>query len=89
MKKAKRILALAGVFLLIGMYAATLFLALFGSESTQGWLMASIVMTVIVPVLLYAMRLIARLFSGRHEEEAFDKAEKEKAGGHDGSRDKT
>lgn len=77
MNKVKRILALIGAILLVCMYAATLLLAVFGNENTQGWLMASLVMTVIIPVLLYAMRLFARIFSGKSSKEAFDKSEKE------------
>ncbi len=77
MKKLKRILALLGAILLIVMYAATMLLAIFGNENTQGWLMASIVLTVIVPVLLYAVRLAARIFSGRSQEDAYRKAETE------------
>lgn len=76
MKKPKRILAFAGAVLLIFMYAATMLLAIFGNENTQGWLMASIVLTVIVPVLLYAIRLVARVFSGKNQEDAFRNAEK-------------
>lgn len=77
MKKAKRILALTGAVLLVFMYAATMLLAIFGSENTKGWLMASIVMTVIIPVLIYAMILVARVFSGKNQDEAYRKAEDE------------
>jgi Na+-transporting methylmalonyl-CoA/oxaloacetate decarboxylase gamma subunit len=39
--------------------------------------MASIVMTVLIPVLLYAIQLVARVFSGKNQKEAFRKAEAE------------
>lgn len=77
MKKLKRAAALAGAAALIFLYVVTCLLAIFGSEDTKGWLMASIVMTVLIPVLLYAIRLVARVFSGKNQDEAFRKAEKE------------
>ena len=44
MKKLRRVLALIGAILLIGMYLATMLLAIFGNADSKGWLMASIVM---------------------------------------------
>lgn len=77
MKKLRRVLALIGAILLAGMYLATMLLAMFGNADSKGWLMASIVMTVLIPVLLYAIQLIARVFSGKNQKEAFRKAEAE------------
>ena len=74
MKKLRRVLALIGAILLAGMYLATMLLAMFGNADSKGWLMASIVMTVLIPVLLYAIQLIARVFSGKNQKEAFRKA---------------
>ena len=71
MKKLRRVLALIGAILLIGMYLATMLLAIFGNADSKGWLMASIVMTVLIPVLLYAIQLVARVFSGKNQKEAF------------------
>ena len=51
MKKLRRVLALVGAILLIGMY--------------------------LIPVLLYAIQLVARVFSGKNQKEAFRKAEAE------------
>ncbi len=77
MKKLRRVLALIGAILLAGMYLATMLLAMFGNADSKGWLMASIVMTVLIPVLLYAIQLIAKVFSGKNQKEAFRKAEAE------------
>lgn len=77
MKKLRRVLALIGAILLVGMYLATMLLAMFGNADSKGWLMASIVMTVLIPVLLYAIQLIAKVFSGKNQKEAFRKAEAE------------
>lgn len=51
--KAKRIMALIGIIILVGLYITTLLLAVFGNESTHSWFMASIAATVIVPIMLW------------------------------------
>lgn len=63
MKKLKRILALIGAVLLFSMYGITLVLALIGSDYALELLKASIVSTVLLPVLLYAYILVYRLLS--------------------------
>lgn len=65
MQKLKRILALAGAILLAGMYIITLILGLTASPDTKGMLMASIACTVIIPCLLYAFMLVARVLDNR------------------------
>ncbi|MCD7813809.1 MAG: hypothetical protein LUH20_07135 [Lachnospiraceae bacterium] len=78
MQKFKRIAAMIGVIFLIGMYVVTLILGLTASPATQNMLMASIVCTVVIPVLLYAMMLIARVLGDSKEEPpAGKKADKE------------
>lgn len=61
MKKAKRILALAGVIILVGLYISTIFCALSSSENYKNLLAASIYATVVIPVLLWAYSLIYKL----------------------------
>lgn len=61
MKKTKRILALIGVVLLIGLYLSTLVCAFSSSDNFMNMLMASIYATVIIPVLIWAYTLIYRL----------------------------
>lgn len=61
MKKVKRILAMIGVILLIGLYLSTLICALFAKENLMTLLMASIYATVIIPVLLWAYSFIYKL----------------------------
>lgn len=60
-EKIKRILAWTGVILLAGMYAATLVFALIDSPWAEGWLKASLLMTLVVPALLYAYILTYKL----------------------------
>ncbi len=67
MKKIQRILALAGVVLLVGMYLVVLYLGLTASPATKGVLMAAIACTIVIPCLLYAMILIARVLGTRNQ----------------------
>ncbi len=75
MKKLKRILALLGVILLAGMYLVTLILGLTASPNTKNVLMASIACTVIIPCLIYAMMLIARVLDNRNTQEDSSQAD--------------
>jgi len=68
MKKLRQILALAGVILLVGMYVLTLVFALMKNPAADRLLMAAVFCTIAVPVLLYAMILVARRLSDRGEE---------------------
>ncbi len=65
MEKIKRLLALAGALLLVTMYACTLIFALMDSPASSGLLKASVAATILIPVLLYAYILIARLLKER------------------------
>ena len=58
MKKIRRIAALIGVILLVGMYAATLISAFLVTPATRDLFLASVVATVMIPILLYVLQLI-------------------------------
>ena len=58
MKKAKRILALSGVVLLVAMYVATLVFALLDSPNSFVLFKASVYCTIVVPVIVYSGTLI-------------------------------
>ena len=62
---ARRIVALIGIILLIGLYGSTLVFALMDSPAAKGLLMGAIFCTIAVPVLLYAMTIAARVLRGR------------------------
>ncbi|MCC6094467.1 MAG: hypothetical protein LIV24_05540 [Eubacterium sp.] len=62
---ARRIIALAGILLLILLYALTMVFALLKSPYAKGLLMGAIYCTIIIPVLLYAMTMVARLVRGK------------------------
>lgn len=68
MKKGKRILAIIGVILLIGLYLSTLACALFGGENFMDLLMASLYATFVIPVLIWAYTFIYRLFKKDSDE---------------------
>lgn len=72
MKKAKRILALAGAVLLVCMYVCTLVFALIGSPVSTGLFRASVAATILIPVLLYGYILTARYLKGRGLDEPSD-----------------
>ncbi len=61
MKKAKKFLALLGAFLLAALYISTLVFALSDSPVFSDLLKISVAATILVPVLLYACILAARL----------------------------
>lgn len=64
----QRILALAGIVLLLVLYALTMVFALMDSPTARGLLMAAVFCTIAVPVLLYAMILVARNLRKKNEE---------------------
>lgn len=77
MQKLKRILALIGALLLLGMYGVTLFLGLTANPASQNMLLASIACTVIVPCLLYGMILITRVLDNRDKFKQNDLTQKD------------
>ena len=68
MKQLKKILAWTGIIILAVLYLTTFFLGIFGNARTHTMLMACIICTVIVPVLMYAMLLLAKVLTHRHDE---------------------
>lgn len=58
--KLKRILAIAGIIVLLGLYLSTLVFALMGSPDSKNWLMASLFCTIVLPMVLYAYQLFLK-----------------------------
>ena len=67
MKKVKQILALIGVILLVALYITTLILAITDNSGTMNMFFASVVATIIIPVLIWAYTLIYRLTRGNKD----------------------
>lgn len=62
MKQIKRILAIAGVVLILGMYVVTFLSAIFVKEVTGRLFLTSVVVTMLVPALMYVVQMIYRIF---------------------------
>ena len=67
MKKVKQILALIGVILLVALYVTTLILAITDNSGTMNMFFASVVATIMIPVLIWAYTLIYRLTRGNKD----------------------
>lgn len=67
MNKLKRILAIAGIVFLVGMYLVVFILGITASPATKDVLMAAIACTIIVPPLLYGMMLLARVLGNKED----------------------
>lgn len=59
----KRIFAIIAIILLAGLYLATLIFSLMDSNLAFGMFKASLVMTFVIPILLYAMILVHKFLN--------------------------
>lgn len=66
MKKVKQILAIIGVVLLLSLYIMTFVFSITDNTDTQQMFKASIVATVIIPVLLWAYSFIYKLLKNHY-----------------------
>lgn len=64
MKKVKQILAILGIVVLVALYLSTLVLAIIDDANTMNLFMASVVATVMLPVLIWAYGFVYRLLKG-------------------------
>ena len=71
----KRILAFAGIGLLVFLYVLTLIFALSGSENYFGMMMASVAATILVPIVLYGYVLVYKVIKVNNTEEAPEEEE--------------
>ncbi len=67
MKNTKRIFALAGVVILVGMYLITLFLALTDNPKTFTLFKISVGFTILIPVLLWIYLAMYRYMEQRRK----------------------
>ncbi len=61
MKKSKKLFAIIGIILLVGLYLSTLIFALIDTELGYTLLKVSISATIFFPVILYIMGLVYKL----------------------------
>ena len=57
-KKTRQILAIIGITLLLLMYIVNIVLALIGSDAARDMLKGTMVMSIAVPILLYALLVL-------------------------------
>ncbi len=67
--KLKRVVALAGVIILAGMYLLTLIFAVTDHPLKSSLLTASLYCTVVIPVLIYVFMLVTKRFHRRDEQQ--------------------
>ena len=72
MKRIKRILAVIGIALLVLMYLVTLLSAIFDMGSSMALFRASVICTILVPILLWGYMVIYRIAKGKDEKELQD-----------------
>ena len=74
MKKIKQVVAIVMCVLLVGMYVASFVAAIFAKPQAHGLFMASVGMTIMIPLLLYAYTIIYRVIHPEvHEEDGMYK----------------
>ena len=74
MDKLKRVMAMAGMILVAGIWIATFLTGVLGGSKEL--LTALLVLSVVVPVLMYAILLVARTVSGKSAIDVIDEAMK-------------
>ncbi|WP_312493542.1 hypothetical protein [Anaerosporobacter sp.] len=62
MQKSKRILAITGIIILVGLYVVSLISAIFATEASATLFKVSIFCTIVVPLLLYVYMMLCRVF---------------------------
>ena len=77
MKKFKQVLAIITIVLLVGLYLATLLLAITGNEHTNGWFMACIFATIVVPIIMWVIQWLYKMVKGKAAENPVKPVEEE------------
>lgn len=69
MKTMKRIVAMIGIIILVGLYVLTFIASIFHTDFAHNLFMASFYCTIIVPVMLYVYMMIYKVFKKDQESE--------------------
>jgi amino acid transporter len=59
-QKIKQILAIIGIIVLVGMYVLTIIAAIFDNPKTMTFLGISVVLTVMIPIIIYFILYLLR-----------------------------
>lgn len=80
MKKAKQILAILGIIVLVGLYASTIVAALLDSTSTMNYLIAAVGATIIIPVFIWVIEIFLKITpsNSSNNEELFSQSSSNK-----------
>lgn len=73
MKNVKRIVALCGVIILVGLYITTFIAALFQTEFSSQLFLASLYSTFIIPIMIYAYMLVYKVVKGDKKNDSDEK----------------
>lgn len=65
----KRILAIIGIVILLGLYVTTFISAFFVTEASAALFKTSVFCTIAIPLLLYAYLLVCRVFRKKNDKE--------------------
>lgn len=77
-QKLKQIIAIIGIVVLVGMYVVTLIAAIFDNPKTMTFLQISVILTVMVPIILYLFLYMLRGGEDDVATKALKEAEKDK-----------
>jgi len=69
MDKLRRLFAITGVIILLGMYIVTFISAMLATPATHALFLGSLSATIIVPIFLYAYTLIYKMVYKKKEED--------------------
>lgn len=74
-RRLKQIMAIIGLVLIVVLYVWAFVSAIMARPEANATFMAAIICTAVVPILLYVMTWLARVFSGRDLIETMEKQE--------------
>ena len=77
MQKIRRIAALIGVIVLLGLYGAAFVFAIIDDPDSMNYFLAAVVATVIVPVLLWAMQFVYEILDKYYRPQSGTEEDKE------------
>ena len=75
--KKRRLLAVIGIIILVSMYVLNLVLALIGTDWSRQALKGTMILSIAIPILLYAFLMLMKKNPGGNDEEELTQEQKE------------
>lgn len=75
--KKRRLLAVIGIIILVSMYVLNLVLALIGTDWARQALKGTMILSIAIPILLYAFLMLMKKNPGGNDEEELTQEQKE------------